>query len=198
MSSLLVDLNLLKQDLLASPMRIAAHHDLPFALFRYAPLEEFELRKQLRLLAFDLEQNHGRRVRFLSMSRLVWQIAELSGLDDVFAVEESRSFDHAQGHLNKLLTEEQFHPLYKLVLKELASLDPAKDIVFMVRAGGFAPGILRCSVLLNQMHRHTMVPCLFFFPGSSDRATELNFYDLPTAGSLGTYNYRVKVYGTSA
>ena len=198
MSSLLVDLNLLKEDLLAQPMRIAAHHDLPFAIFRYAPPEEFELRKHLRLLAFDLEQNHARKVRFLSMSRLVWQVAEEFGLDDVFAVEESRSFDHAQGHLNKLVTDRQFHPLEDLVLKELASLDPAKDIVFMVRAGGFAPGILRCSVLLNQMHRRTMVPCLFFFPGSSDRATDLNFYDLPSAGSLGVYNYRVKVYGTSA
>lgn len=198
MSSLLIDLNLLKGDLLMQPIRIAAHHDLPFAIFRYAPSEEFELRKQLRLLAFDLEQNHARKVHFLSMSRLVWQVAEEFGLEDVFAVEESRSFDHAQGHLNKLVTDPQFHPLEELVLKELAALDPAKDIVFMVRAGGFAPGILRCSVLLNQMHRRTMVPCLFFFPGSSDRATDLNFYDLPSAGSLGVYNYRVKVYGTSA
>ena len=198
MSSLLVDLNLLKEDLLARPMRIAAHHDLPFAIFRYAPSEEFELRKHLRLLAFDLEQNYARKVRFLSMSRLVWQVAEEFGIEDVFAVEEARSFDHAQKHLNKLVTDQQFHPLENLVLKELAPLDPTKDIVFLVRAGGFAPGILRCSVLLNQMHRHTMVPCLFFFPGSSDRATELNFYDLPSAGSLGVYNYRVKVYGTSA
>jgi hypothetical protein len=198
MSSLLVDLNLLKEDLLAQPMRIAAHHDLPFAIFRYSPPEEFELRKHLRLLAFDLEQNHGRRVHFLSMSRLVWQVAEEFGLEEVFSVERTRSFDHAQAHLNRLATDSQFHPMVELVLQKLAPLDPAKDFVFMVRAGGFAPGILRCSVLLNQMHRRTMVPCLFFFPGSSDRATDLNFYDLPTAGSLGVYNYRVKVYGTSS
>ena len=34
--------------------------------------------------------------------------------------------------------------MVELVLQKLAPLDPAKDFVFMVRAGGFAPGILRC------------------------------------------------------
>jgi hypothetical protein len=43
-----------------------------------------------------------------------------------------------------------------------------------------------------------MVPAVFFYPGSAERATDLSFYNLPGAGSLGVYNYRVKVYGVQA
>lgn len=199
MSSLVADLDTLKNDLLAEPMRIGAHHDLPFAIFRYSPEEEFELRKNLRLLAFGLNQNHGRNIHFISMARLVWEVArEMGGIDDLFTVEAARGFKHAQDHINRLLSKKDFMPLEDVVLRHMEKMDPAKDIVFLVRAGGFAPGIFRCSILLHQMHRQTLVPMVFFYPGSASRATDLNFYDLPGEGALGTYNYRVKVYGVTA
>jgi hypothetical protein len=66
MSLLEEHLDLLKSDLAARPLRIAAHSDMPFAIFRCSPAEEFALRKQLRLFAIDLEQHCGRRVTFIS------------------------------------------------------------------------------------------------------------------------------------
>jgi hypothetical protein len=41
-----------------------------------------------------------------------------------------------------------------------------------------------------------MVPSVLFYPGSAEVGTDLRFYDLPVEGSLGVYNYRVKIYGT--
>jgi hypothetical protein len=49
MSSLDKNIKRLAEDLVAEPPRISAYHDLPFAIFRYDPEDEFELRKQLRL-----------------------------------------------------------------------------------------------------------------------------------------------------
>ena len=48
---------------LADPReRISAYHDMPYALFRYEPEEEFELRKQITLLETRLTQK-GKRVK---------------------------------------------------------------------------------------------------------------------------------------
>ncbi len=47
--------------------RISAYHDMPYALFRYDPEEEFELRKQVTLLETRLSQK-GKRVRRVSLA----------------------------------------------------------------------------------------------------------------------------------
>ena len=60
--------NRMKRDLepvleLADPReRISAYHDMPYALFRYEPDEEFDLRKQVTLLETRLTQK-GKRVK---------------------------------------------------------------------------------------------------------------------------------------
>ncbi len=181
---------------MATPLRIGAYHDLPFAIFRYDPAEEFELRKQLRLFAFGLEQNHGKQVRFISLARLVWNV--VSGpkeLAELHKVEQKRGFEAAQKHLHSILSSPHFRPIADEVLAAMNGLSPAKDMVFLVRAGALAPGIFRSSALLNDLHRRTMVPIIFFYPGSAQHATDLSFYDLPADTSQGVYNYRVKIYG---
>lgn len=199
MSSLERNLKTLEEDLVATPLRISAYHDLPFAIFRYDPADEFELRKRLRLFGFGLEQNHGKRVRLISLSQLVWNVvAEPKQLNELYQVEKVRGFEGAQNHLHSLLSNRHFRPIADEVLASLNGLTPDKDVVFLVRAGGFAPAIYRCSVLLDELHRRTMVPIVFFYPGTADRATDLSFYNQPGAGSLGVYNYRVKVYGVQA
>jgi hypothetical protein len=196
MSFLEENLKTLEQDLVAVPLRISAYHDLPFAIFRYDTAEEFELRNRLRLFSYGLEQNHGKRVRFISLSRLVWKIVqEHQGCDYLYEVEKLRGFEAAQNHVNSLLSSPHYRPIADEVLSQIEGLDPGKDVVFLVRAGGFAPSIYRCSVLLDELHHRTMVPIIFFYPGSAAHATDLSFYNLTSAGSLGTYNYRVKVYG---
>ena len=196
MSSWADSLDQLKSDLTAHPMRIAAHHDMPFAIFRYAPSDEFLLRKQLRLMAIALQQEHGRKVTFVSLSRLVWDaVQNHGGTDYLYKTESTRGFHAAQQHVNHLLTSPDFQPASDSLLSGMAALNPDKDVVFLVRAGGFAPGIFRVSVLLEGLHRQTKVPVILFYPGSARVGTDLRFYDIPADGNLGVYNYRVRVYG---
>lgn len=199
MSSWADNLEQLKNDLTAQPMRIAAHKDMPFAIFRYDPVAEFQLRKQLRLLAITLQREHGRNVTFISLSRLVWDAIQAhGGMDYLFKTESTRGFHAAQQHINHLLTSPDFQPAAETLLAKIIALDQDKDIVFLVRAGGFAPGIFRVSVLLDGLHRHTKVPVVLFYPGSARVGTDLRFYDIPSDGNLGIYNYRVRVYGVES
>lgn len=187
----------LESDLVAQPIRLAAHSDMPFAIFRYKPSDEFLLRKNLRLLAFSMSQNHHREVVFVSISQLVWDIVKrCEGTEYLFKTEATRGFNAAQEHINKLLTSEDYRTAGKELLSRIEQLDPAKHILFLVRAGGFAPFIYKCSALLDDLHHKTMVPSVMFYPGSAEVGTDLRFYDLPVEASLGVYNYRVKIYGT--
>ncbi len=199
MPSLVDNLKILETDLVAQPMRIAAHSDMPFAIFRYAPSDEFTLRRQLRLLGISMEQQHRRRVTFISLSRLVWNvIRNHGGVEYLFKTESFRGFKAAQEHVNHLLTSEDFRPAPDALMGIMAPLKPESDIVFLVRVGGFAPFIYRCSLLLDGLHRRTMVPTILFYPGSATVGTDLRFYDLPVQGMLGVYNYRVKIYGVES
>lgn len=199
MSSLEKNLKKLEEDLVEEPLRISAYHDLPFAIFRYDPEDEFELRKRLRLFAFGLGQNYGKQVHFVSLAELVWKvISEEQGLDYLVKVEKTRGFKAGQDHVNSLLSSLHFRPISDAVLKRFEGLDPKKDLIFLVRAGGFAPVIYRPSVLLDELHQQTMVPAIFFYPGGAKGTTDLCFYNLPGFGGSGAYNYRVKVYGAEA
>ena len=197
MNSLEDSLKRLESDLVAQPMRLAAHSDMPFAIFRYKPSDEFLLRKNLRLLAFSLSQNHHREAVFVSISQLVWDIVkQCEGTEYLFKTESTRGFKAAQEHINKLLTSEDYRTAGKELISRIQHLDPAKHILFLVRAGGFAPFIYKCSALLDDLHHQTMVPSVLFYPGSAEVGTDLRFYDLPVEGTLGVYTYRVKIYGT--
>ena len=58
------------EPLLALPdprQRISAYHDMPYAIFRYDPEEEFTLRQQVTLLETRLSQK-GKRVRRISLA----------------------------------------------------------------------------------------------------------------------------------
>ena len=56
MSSLKDRIELLEDDLKAVPPRISVYHDLPFAILRYEPSDEWALRREVKLLATRLEQ----------------------------------------------------------------------------------------------------------------------------------------------
>lgn len=195
MSSLAEALSELEKDLTARPLRIAAHSDMPFAIFRYPPQEEFDLRKHLRLLSIGLSQRHGLKVTFISLSRIVWETIRIFRENDLFETERLRGFDAAQTHVNKLISSVDFKPAAESVLERMRDLTPAKDVVFLVRAGGFAPYICRTSQLLDCLHNRTRVPVILFYPGSVEVGTDLRFFDLPVRGTPGVYNYRVKIYG---
>ena len=56
MSSLKERIDLLEDDLKAVPQRISVYHDLPFAILRYDPHDEWRLRREARLMGTRLEE----------------------------------------------------------------------------------------------------------------------------------------------
>jgi hypothetical protein len=198
MASLVESIDQLESDLAARPIRIAAHSDMPFAIFRYSPEEEYVLRKHLRLLAIKLKQDHHRNVTFISLARIVWETIATFGEDDLFKTEAVRGFEAGQQHIYRLLTSPDFQPAETSVLDKMTGLSSESDVAFLVRAGGFAPYIYRTSKLLDSLHHRTRVPVVLFYPGSAEVGTDLRFYNLPMQGSPGVYNYRVKIYGVQS
>lgn len=90
MSSLKECIDRLESDLGEIPSRISVHHDLPFAILRYDPGDEWELRREVKMLATRLEGG-GRDVHVIPMSTFLWQaIADTEGLEEVVSLERTR------------------------------------------------------------------------------------------------------------
>jgi len=194
-------LDVLKQDLTGDKASIAAQSGIPFAILRYAPSEEFVLRRRLRLFAHDLKQNHHLNVAFASLSRFVWKaVRETDGVDYLCKVErDAGGVDAAQKDIEGRLIPGEPLGLAQQVIDYLDALQTAPDVVFLVRVGGIAPYIYRSSTLLHELHELGLkTPTILCYPGSSTVGTDLKFYDLPAEEGLGAYNYRVKIYGSQA
>jgi len=193
MSSLSNRIKLLESDLKANPPRINVYCDLPFAIFRYDPDEEWTLRREVRLLATRLEEA-GRKTCIVRMSDLLWKaIQESEGIDAVVELENDRGFLAAQKQVTTYLSDRDWRPLAGLLTEHLQTLDTANQIVFLMRAAAMAPGIYHMSKLLNQIHGKTSLTTILFYPGSIEGITELRFMDLKDRDALG--NYKVKIYG---
>src|SRR3954470_18612766 len=103
MSSLRERIEFLESDLKAVPPRISVYHDLPFAVLRYDPAEEWDLRREVRLLATRLE-SAGKEVHLIPMSEFLWKaIEETEGLDEVVALERTRGYPEAQDQVTTYL-----------------------------------------------------------------------------------------------
>lgn len=193
MSSLIDRIELLENDLKAVPSRINVYHDLPFAILRYDPVEEWELRKEVKLLATRLEAA-GKEVHVIPMAEFLWRaIDQTEGMDAVVALERERGYLAAQEQVTTYLSDRDWRPLATLLAERLADYDPAKCIVFLTRVAAMAPGIYHVSKLLDEMHGKTRVTTILFYPGSIEGTTGLRFMDLKDRDALG--NYRVKIYG---
>jgi hypothetical protein len=193
MSSLKERIELLESDLKAVPQRISVYHDLPFAILRYDPAEEWELRREIKLLATRLEAA-GKDVHLIPMSELLWRaIDETEGMDEVVGLERRRGYLAAQEQVTTYLSDRDFRPLFKLLAERLSGLDPARSVAFLIRVAAMSPGLYHMSKLLDQMHGKTRVTTILTYPGSIEGTTGLRFMDLKDREALG--NYRVKIYG---
>lgn len=192
MLSLKGRIDLLESDLLADPPRISVYRDLPFAILRYEPHEEWELRREARLLVTRLEQA-GRRVQVIPLAGLLWEAIEAAeGLDAIVRLERERGFEAAQEQVNVYLSDPDWQPLPDLLARRLAGLDPKRDVVFLTRAAAMAPAIYPMSKLLDEMKGRTEVIMILFYPGTLEGATGLRFMNLQDREPMG--NYRVKIY----
>ena len=184
---------LLKRDLLAKPPRIALMSNLPFAILRYEPEREWEVRQRARRLAHALEAD-GRRVHAFSMADLMWQaVDETEGMDALVKLERERGFEVAQRQMNLYLSDPDFRPLPDLLAERMKGLDPKRDVVFLMRLAALTPSIYHMSKLLEEMMGRTQVITIMFYPGGLEGTTGLRFMNIEGREALG--NYRVKIYG---
>lgn len=192
MSSLSADIRRLDEDLTASPTRISAYHDLPFAILRYDAEEEWDLRREARRLAVRLN-NSGKRVHTISLADLLWEAMEdCEGLDAVVELERERGFEVAQQQVTTYLSDPDWRPLPDILAERLEELDPERDVAFLVRAAAMAPGLYHMSRLLDEMQGRTQVTTILFYPGTLEGTTGLRFMGLKSREAMG--NYRVKIY----
>ena len=192
MLSLKERIELLEEDLIAEPPRISMTSDLPFAVLRYEPEDEWKLRKQLRLLRNRLE-NSGKETVRISMADLMWEsIKQSEDVKPLFDLERQRGFQAAQEQVSTYLSDPDWCPLTDLLAGRLRDFDPAETIVFLWRAAALAPAAYHISALLEQMKGKTDVPTVLCYPGTWTGS--LNFMGLKDrATPLGSY--RVKIYG---
>ncbi len=192
-------LRLLEDDLVAVPPRIATYHDMPFAIFRYDPEEEFAARAELRLLITRLETQHGRQTVTISLADLLWQSLPDAGytLDEWFTIEESQGLPSMVETINALLAPDERDergspvpgPLVSRIVARLQSCDPRHTIAFLTRAEALYPAY-HTSALLERMLGCVRVPIVLLYPGAQGGGYELSFMGVHEA----SHHYRGKFY----
>ena len=193
MLSLKERIDLLENDLKADPPRISVYHDLPFAILRYDPQDEWILRREVRFLSTRLK-SAGKEVVTISLAQLLWEIIESAeGLDAIVELERRQGFEKAQAQITTYLSDENWFLFPKHLAEKMNAFNPKKTIVFLTRAASLSPAIYHLSKLLDEMQGQTQVPAILFYPGSLEGATGLRFMGMKDRDSLG--NYRVKIYG---
>jgi hypothetical protein len=168
---------------------ISAYHDMPYAIFRYPPEDEFQVRRETALLRTRLEQT-GKRVTTISLAECMAAALEAEGLgtDALVDAEKSVGLESTVETIHQVISE--YRPLDDLVASRIpAAADPVHDVVFIVRAGALFP-IYRTSSLLEQLKGKVRVPAVLFYPGELDGAAGLRFMGILDA----EHNYRPKIF----
>lgn len=168
--------------------RISAYHDMPYALFRYDPEEEFELRRQVTLLETRLSQN-GKRVKRISLAECLDEaMRSQRPLEEWFNAEREQGVATVVETVHSILSE--YSPLVDLVAARMPKdPDPLRDVVFILRTGALFP-VYRTFSLLEQLKGRVFVPTVLFYPGDLDGAAGLRFMGVLDA----EHNYRPKIF----
>lgn len=168
--------------------RLSVYHDMPFAIFRYDPDEELELRQQMMALKTRLE-NRGKSVHLISLADCLDSAMELERpLSEWFDVERDLGLSTVVDTIHSILSD--YHPLVGLVAKRIPKdADPLRDVVFLWRTGALFP-VYRTFALLEQLKGYTQVPTILFYPGDLDGPAGLKFMGVLEA----EHNYRAKIF----
>ena len=168
--------------------RMSVYHDMPFALFRYDPKDEFELRREVTLLETRLARK-GKVVHRISLAEcLDAALRSQRPLEEWFAVEREQDTQAVVDTIHSVLSE--YCPLVNLVEERLPNdADPLRDMVFILRTGALFP-VYRAFSLLEQLKGRIGIPTLLFYPGSLEGAAGLRFMGVLEA----EHNYRPKIF----
>ena len=168
---------------------ISAYHDMPYAIFRYPPEEEFAVRSAVRLLQTRLEQG-GKRITTVSLAECLATALHTEGMDGeaLAQAEVGVGLDKTIETVFEIISSCQ--PLDKLVVQQIpTNSDPLRDVVFIARAGALFP-MYRTSSLLEQLKGKVDVPSVLFYPGLLEGAAGLRFM-----GVLDPeHNYRPRIF----
>ncbi len=168
--------------------RISAYHDMPYALFRYDPDEEFELRREVTLLETRLSQK-GKRVKRISLAECLDEaMRSQRPLEEWFNAEREQGAATVVETVHSILAE--YSPLVDLVAARMPERpEPLIDLVFILRTGALFP-VYRTFSLLEQLKGRVHVPTILFYPGNLDGAAGLSFMGVLDA----EHNYRPKIF----
>ena len=169
--------------------QLSAYHNMPYAIFRYAPEDEFAVRGELGLLKTRLE-GAGKRVTVISLAQCLDDALRGAGLSiaRITSAEKMTGVDKMMDTLHAVLSKRQ--PLDEMVAARLPQdPDPKRDVVFITRAGALFP-FYRTSSLLEQLAGKVEIPAVLFYPGDLDGAAGLRFMGLLDA----EHNYRPKIF----
>ena len=124
------------------------------------------MRKEIKFLATRLEKA-GKQVHIISLADLFYDSVNAEGGIDVIAKEETEfGFVRAQDTVNNILSDPDFTPITQLLENRLKEINSHNSVIFLYRAGVFAPNCYKISVLLDHMKGRTDIPCILFYPGS--------------------------------
>ncbi|MCY3868732.1 MAG: DUF1788 domain-containing protein [Gemmatimonadetes bacterium] len=168
---------------------ISAYHDMPYAIFRYPPEEEFAVRAEISMLKTRLEQS-GKRVTIISLAECLVAALEAEGIDapSLIEAEKSVGLEETVHTVHEILSD--YQPLDALVVERMPeNPDPLKDIVMITRSGALFP-MYRTSSLLDQLMGSVQLPSVLFYPGELDGAAGLKFMGILDA----EHNYRPKIF----
>jgi hypothetical protein len=191
MSDLIERLTKRLEPILAAPdprPAISSYHNMPYALFRYDPEEEFELCRQVTMLQTRLEQV-GKRVVRISLAECLKDAMMLQQpLEEWFEAERKVGIEKMVETIHAVLAD--YQPLVELVAGRLPSdPDPERDVVFITRTGALFP-VYRTFSLLEQLAGRVVIPAVLFYPGTLDGAAGLRFMGVLDA----EHNYRPKIF----
>jgi len=168
---------------------LSAYHDMPYAIFRYPPEDEFAVRRETQMLHTRLEAA-GKRVTTISLAECMHEALEAEGLDTETLVnaEINVGLPETIETVHQVLSE--YRPLDRLVAEKVPTdAEPLRDVVFIVRAGALFP-VYRTHALLEQLKGKLNVPAVLFYPGTLDGPTGLRFMDVLDA----EHNYRPRIF----
>jgi hypothetical protein len=168
--------------------RISAYHDMPYAIFRYDPEDEFELRKQVTLLETRLSQK-GKRIKRISLAECLDEaMRSQRPLQEWFDAEREQGVETIVDTVHSILSD--YSPLVDLVAARMPETpDPLRDVVFILRTGALFP-VYRTFSLLEQLKGRVLVPTVLFYPGDLEGAAGLRFMGVLDA----EHNYRPKIF----
>ena len=168
--------------------KISAYHDMPCAIFRYDPEDEFALRNEATLLETRLTQA-GKRVHRISLAECLEQAMRAQHpLKDWFQTEREQGTESLAQTVHAVLSD--YAPsLVDLVASRMPEhADPHRDIIFILRTGALFP-FYRAHTLLEQLHGRVSTPTVLFYPGTLDGKVGLKFMGVLDADP----NYRPKI-----